>query len=417
MTASSPVSGLLSSPGTAPSPGTAREPSPAPLTLPVDEITVRVLAVPLRERVPMSFSSLTARRTVLVTLRSGDLYGTGESWVNHPDWGWRERLATLDGIRPHVLGADAADPPALMTDLAARLHGVARQWGAPGPLWQALSGIDMAAWDLLGQARRAPLATLLAERAGHRGPLPAAVPAYGSGVGPTDVTRLTERALEQGLGAVKIKVGFGEETDLATVREVRAVAGPDLPVFADANQAWDLPTAERMCGLLGAFGIEWFEEPLAEDRPAELAELARRTGVRLAGGENVYGAEACAGYAALPGLAHFQPDPAKTAGVSMSDTAGRRPGTARLSPHCYSAAPGLASGVQLVAAAPRPGLVELDLRPNPLRTGIATGPRLTSGGTLTVPAGPGLGLDYDPGAVDRFTTYRTTSTETEPLPC
>ncbi|AGP59220.1 mandelate racemase/muconate lactonizing enzyme family protein [Streptomyces rapamycinicus] len=392
-------------------------PGAAPLTLPVDEITVRVLAAPLRERVPMSFSALTARRTVLVTLRSGDLYGTGESWVNYPEWGWRERLATLDGIRPHVLGADAADPPALMAALAARLHGVARQWGAPGPLWQALSGIDMAAWDLLGKARRAPLATLLAERAGHRGPLPAVVPAYGSGVGPTDVELLTERALERGLGAVKIKVGFTEETDLATVRAVRAVAGPDLPVFADANQAWDVPTAERMCALLGAYGIEWFEEPLAEDRPEELAELARRTGIRLAGGENVYGAEACAAYAALPGFAHLQPDPAKTMGVSMSDAAGRLPGSARLSPHCYGAAPCLASSVHLVAAAPRPGLVELDLRPNPLRTDIAAGPALTADGTLTVPTAPGLGLRYDPEAVDRFTDYRTPSTETEPLPC
>lgn len=373
------------------------------MSLIVDELSVRVLTAPLGERVPMSFAALTARHAVLVTLRSGGLVGTGESWVNHPDWGWRERVATLDGIRPLVLGADATDPPALLDQLSTTLHGVARQWGAPGPLWQALSAIDVAAWDLLGQARSRPIAALLTDRAAT-GPHASRVPVYGSGVGPTDVGALTERALAAGMRAVKIKVGFGEETDLATVRGVRAVAGDGLEVFADANQAWDLPTAERMCGLLGEHGVAWFEEPLAEDRPDELAALAERAGVALAGGENVYGADAYAARVAMPAYAHIQPDPSKTAGISLSDAVGRMPGAARLSPHCYGAAPTVAAGAHLVAAAARPGWVELDVRRNPLRTDIATGPSLTSDGCLTIPDGPGLGVHYDPEALARYTT-------------
>lgn len=372
------------------------------MNLPIEEMTVRVLSAPLREKVPMAFSAMTARRCVLVTLRSGGVSGTGESWVNYPDWGWRERVATLDGVRPLVVGADAADPPRLMTDLATGLHPVARQWGAPGPLWQALSGIDMAAWDLLGRARNRPVSALLAERAGTPvGDIATSVPAYGSGVGPTDVARLTERALSAGMGAVKIKVGFGEDTDVATIREVRAVAGPDLPVFADANQAWDLPTAERMCGLLGAYGIDWFEEPLAEDRPEDLAALAERTGVALACGENVYGEEPYARRMADPAYAQIQPDPSKTAGISLTDAVGRMPGKARLSPHCYGGAPTLAASVHLVAAAPRPGWVEYDVRDNPMRTEIASGPEFVNG-RLSVPAGPGLGLDWDAAALERY---------------
>jgi L-alanine-DL-glutamate epimerase-like enolase superfamily enzyme len=372
--------------------------------LPIEEISVRVLSAPLTERVPMSFSALTARRSVLVTVRSGGLSGTGESWVNYPDWGWRERLATLDGLRPLVIGADASDPVRLMDDLAARLHGVARQWGAPGPVWQALSGLDMACWDLLGQARERPVSALLAG-----GPVATAgVPAYGSGVGPTRVADLTERALELGLRAVKIKVGFGEETDLATLRDVRAAAaGQDLEIFADANQAWDPATARRMCGLLADHGVAWFEEPLAGDGLGDLTALAASGGsgggLALAGGENVYGAAAYRERVASPAFAHIQPDPSKTAGISLSDAVGRMPGTARLSPHCYGGAPTLAASVHLVAAAERPGWVELDLRENPLRTDIAAAPALTAGGLLTVPAGPGLGLAYDRAALDRHT--------------
>lgn len=373
------------------------------MNLPIDALTVRVLSAPLREKVPMSFSALTARRSVLVTLRSGDVTGTGESWVNYPDWGWRERLATLDGLRPLVEGADAGDPPALMAALASGLHGVARQWGAPGPVWQAISGIDMAAWDLLGRACGRPVSELLASRAGVAS-VARTVPAYGSGVGPTDVARLTSRALAAGMGAVKIKVGFGEETDLATIREVRAVAGPDLPVFADANQAWDLETAVRMCELLAPYGIAWFEEPLAEDRPEELAELAERTGVALAGGENVYGEEAYAHRLTSPALSQIQPDPSKTAGISLTDKIGRLPGTARLSPHCYGGAPTVAASIHLVAAAARPGWVEYDLRDNPLRTEIANPPTLTPTGHLTVPEAPGLGLAWNEEALARYTT-------------
>jgi L-alanine-DL-glutamate epimerase-like enolase superfamily enzyme len=367
-------------------------------SLPIDSVTVAVLTAPLREQVPMSFSALTARRSVLVRLGAGGVTGVGESWVNYPEWAWRERLATLDGIRPMLIGADAADPPALMSELATRLHGVARQWGAPGPLWQALSGIDMAAWDLLGRVRGRPVAELLAD-----GPTARRVPAYGSGVGPTRVTELTERALAMGLGAVKIKVGFGEETDLATVRAVRAVAGEDLTVFADANQAWDNETARRMCGLLGEYGVAWFEEPLAGDRPADLEALADATGAMLAGGENVYGADDYAVRVGSSAFAQIQPDPSKTAGVSLSDAIGRMPGSARLSPHCYGGAATLAASVHLVAAAARPGWVELDLRDNPLRTEIADGPRLDADGHLTVPTGPGLGLTYDETVLDRYT--------------
>ena len=374
------------------------------MSLVIDELRVRVLTAPLGERVPMSFAALTARHAVLVTLRSGGLTGTGESWVNHPDWGWRERVATLDGIRPLVVGADASDPPALLHHLAAALHGVARQWGAPGPLWQALSAIDVAAWDLLGHAENRLIAALLTARAAPpSGEHARRVPVYGSGVGPTDVAVLTERALAAGMRAVKIKVGFGEETDLATIREVRAVAGDGLEVFADANQAWDPATAERMCRLLGGHGVTWFEEPLAEDRPDELAALAERAGVSLAGGENVYGADAYAERVAMPAYAHIQPDPSKTAGISLSDAVGRMPGTARLSPHCYGGAPTVAAGAHLVAAAARPGWVELDVRANPLRTDIATGPSLTPDGHLTIPDAPGLGVRYDPDALARYT--------------
>src|SRR5699024_662628 len=113
-----------------------------------------------------------------------------------------------------ALGRDALDPGALLDHLVATLSGIGRQWGAHGPIWQAISSIDIALWDLRGRLAGTSTAQTL-------GLARASVPVYASGVGPTKVHELTERALELGLTAVKTKVGFGKETDRETIAAVR----------------------------------------------------------------------------------------------------------------------------------------------------------------------------------------------------
>lgn len=365
--------------------------------LPIERVVVRILETPLEDHVPMSFSQLRARRTFLVEVHAGGEVGIGESWINYPDWAATERLATLlEGVAPIALGRDALDPGALLDTLVAALDGVGRQWGAHGPIWQAISSIDIALWDLRGRLAGTSTAQAL-------GPVRDSVPAYASGVGPTKVHELTERAIELGLTAVKTKIGFGLDTDRATIDAVRETA-PGIRIFADANQAWTLDEAIENATWLQEAGVEWLEEPVSGDDPLDLATLYEVTGMPLAGGENVYGLENLVRLATTEGLVQAQPDVAKSGGLTvLLRLAEQLGGTGCvLSPHWYSGAIGLRASITLATTVTHAGWIELDVRANPLRDELVTGGFPLRDGNVLAPTALGLVGDLDAEAVSRF---------------
>ncbi|MFR9727764.1 mandelate racemase/muconate lactonizing enzyme family protein [Saccharopolyspora sp. MS10] len=367
---------------------------------PIERIVARVLESPLDECVPMSFSQLKVRRTFLVEVHAGGEVGIGESWINYPDWAAGERLATLlEGVAPIVLGRDALDPGTLLDTLVAALGGVGRQWGAHGPIWQAISGVDIALWDLRGRLSGTSTARTL-------GQVRDSVPAYASGIGPTKVHELTERALELGLTAIKTKIGFGRETDRATIAAVRETA-PGVRVFADANQAWTLDEAIGNAEWLREEGVEWLEEPVSGDAPHDLAALHEKTGMPLASGENVYGLENLVRLADTEGVVQAQPDVAKSGGLTvLSRLAEQLDGTGcALSPHWYSGAIGLRASITLATTVAHAGWIELDVRANPLRDDLVTDGFPLRGGNVLAPTAIGLVGDLDTDAVNRFQVH------------
>ncbi|MDN5653481.1 MAG: mandelate racemase/muconate lactonizing enzyme family protein [Kocuria sp.] len=369
-------------------------------SLPIERIVARVLETPLEEHVPMSFSQLNARRTFLIEVHAGGVVGIGESWINYPEWAATERMATLlEWVAPLPLGRDALDPGSLLDSLVTALGGVGRQWGAHGPIWQAISGIDIALWDLRGRLAGTSTAQTL-------GVVRDRVPVYASGVGPTKVHELTERALEMGLTAVKTKVGFGQETDRATIAAVRETA-PDITIFADANQAWTLEEAVSNTTWLQDQGVEWLEEPVSGDDTRDLAMLHEATGMPLTSGENVYGLDNLVRLSTSEGVVYAQPDVAKSGGLTvllrldeqLDDTG------CGLSPHWYSGAIGLRASLTLATTVAHPGWIELDVRTNPLRDDLLSGGFPLREGAALAPNALGLVGDIDAEAVNRFQVH------------
>ncbi len=366
-------------------------------------LRVTVLSAPLDEDVPMSFGSLTDRRVCLVEVHAGGLVGLGESWINYPAWAARERLATLcDGIAPLLLGQDVSDPALVQQALTRRLLPVGRQWGAPGPIWQAISAVDLALWDLRGKVAGRSVGQLLDGGATARG-----VAAYASGVGPTDVERLCESALDQGMTAVKAKIGFGVERDQSTLRQARSVLGDAAQLFADANQAWDLREAAVMCDVMAPYDVAWLEEPLEGDDLDDLEKLSAETSIPLATGENVYGVPAFDRYVDSSAIQTIQPDLAKCGGLTMGSHVTERAAGSNtaVAPHCYGGAVGIAASLQLAAASPSVQWVEFDVRDNPLRSELLTSPLRLEDGALAVPSGVGLGVELDDAVVRRYRTH------------
>ncbi|NGN64380.1 mandelate racemase/muconate lactonizing enzyme family protein [Streptomyces sp. A7024] len=367
---------------------------------------VRVLRAPVRDGIAMSFSPLRHRAMVLVSLTDEDgRTGHGESWVNYPPWAATERTATLrEGVLPLLAGRRVDDVPATHAVLCERLDPLGRQWGAPGPIRQAISAVDVALWDLKGQRAGAAIARVAAHRIREH------IPVYASSLGPRSVAEQAADCRRAGHAAVKVKLGFGRETDTRNLLAARETLGADALLYADANQGWDLEEAVAMAPVLRDAGVGWIEEPVEGDELTDLEELHRRTGLVIATGENLYGRAKFAAYATSPAIAVLQPDVAKAGGITealaVCDLAAKH--DTAVMPHLYGGAAAFAATLQVAAAADAVTAVEYDVRDNPLRDPLLLSPPAPGEGRLGLPDLPGLGVRFDAAALERLTCHDET---------
>ena len=358
-----------------------------------------VFRAPIDTPVVTSFGTRRDRPMALVRVTDADgVHGWGEIWCNFPTVGaeHRARLAA-SVLAPLVEGKTFASPTEAFETLTARTAVLAIQCAEPGPVAQAVAGVDIALWDLHARRRKQPLWKLL----GGTSPR---VPVYASGLNPDGPEKLAAARLAEGHRAFKLKIGFGAERDLANLAALRAVIG-DLPLMVDANQAWDLATASDMARRIESFGLGWLEEPMRADRPwSEWQALARATRTPIAGGENMMGDDTFDAALSSRAFGVVQPDMAKWGGFSAGLPLARRILAAdrRYCPHYLGGGIGLAASAHLLAAAGGDGRLEVDANANPLRT-LACGPIANvQDGHATLGDAPGLGFEFDPDAFARF---------------
>lgn len=361
------------------------------------DVRLRLFRAPTADGVAMSFAPLRHRTLMLVEIEAANgIVGYGESWVNYPSWAADERVATLrEGVVPLLLGGDASSPIALHELMVRKLAPLARQWGADGPVSQAISGADIALWDLRGKH----LTMSVADQLGGR--VRSHVAVYASSLGPTDVEQTALACARSGFRCVKVKLGFGHDTDRDNLRTSRRVLGRDVSIVADANQGWTPAQALTAASFLEECGVEWIEEPIRGNRLDDLEEFARRTGLSVATGENIYGLAAFLPYLQSNGVAVLQPDATKTGGITEAArvcevaTALER----TITPHLYGGAIGFAATLQLAARFSGIDRLEYDIRSNRLRDAILRDPCKPVDGVIAVPAAPGLGIELDEDAL------------------
>jgi D-galactarolactone cycloisomerase len=358
-------------------------------------VEAHVLRTSIKEPVRTSFGIMTERAAVFVRIEDSDgAYGWGEVWCNFPNPSaeYRARLC-VEIVASRALGKPIDNPVALWNEIDRALHVLRVQSGDPGGFSSAAAGLDLALHDLVARKQGLPLWQALGGK--DRAP----VPVYASGINPgANAFETVERMRGAGYRAFKIKIGFGEETDLASLRPAARQLKPGERLMVDANQAWDLPAACRMMPKLAEFGLGWIEEPLMADRPlGEWTELAAGAPTTLAAGENMRGATQFqeAIDSGLFGI--LQPDAAKWGGHSGCLPVARAALAAGRSycPHYLGGAIGLMHSLHLLAAVRGPGLLEVDANANPLREGLLQDVFVVRDGAVSLPGGPGLGLEPD----------------------
>jgi L-alanine-DL-glutamate epimerase-like enolase superfamily enzyme len=365
------------------------------MTATLARVEVHVLRTPIRDPVRTSFGIMTERAAVFVRVEDSDgARGWGEIWCNFPNAAAEHRaLLFADVLAPRVLGKSLDDPVALWAELDRALHVLRIQSGDAGAFSSAAAGLDLAVHDLRARKRGLPLWRALG------GSDDSAVPVYASGLNPGRAAYDTvERTRAAGYRAFKIKVGFGEGTDLGSLRPVARELKGGERLMVDANQGWDFRTACHMVPMLAEFGLGWIEEPLMADRPvAEWTQVAAAAPTLLAGGENMRGASQFQDAIDCGLFGIVQPDAAKWGGHSGCLPVARAALAAGRSfcPHYLGGAIGLLHSLHLLAAVRGPGLLEVDANPNPLREGLLGDVFAVADGAVALPGGQGLGLEPD----------------------
>lgn len=352
-----------------------------------------VLRCPIATPVRTSFGTMHDRPAVFVRVEDQDgAFGWGEIWCNFPSCGAEHRARLLQTVLAPLATSRGFQSPAHAFDwLTERTAVLAIQSGEPGPMAQAIAGIDLALWDLCARRAGQPLWRYL----GGQGD---SVRVYASGINPERPQDVVAARRAEGYRAFKLKIGFGAERDLLNLAAARELLGPQPPLMVDANQGWTLEEACRMAPALAEFRLDWLEEPLRADRPwSEWQQLARATDIPLAAGENVMGGDAFDAAMASSTLSVLQPDLAKWGGLSgcWPVVARARQRGLRYCPHFLGAGVGLLASAHALAAAGGDGLLEIDANPNPLRTAVA--PRLSTidEGRCSLGDAPGIGITPD----------------------
>lgn len=310
----------------------------------------------------------------------------------------------LESIVAHVLKPllVGMDPLAIdeVWDTAYFRAGV-RAFGSRGVGVVALSGVDIALWDLAGKVRQAPVYELLGGRVRER------VEVYATALYPEATEAAVEKAqalARRGFHGIKIKVGFDLARDIEMVTAVREALGPGFPLMTDANMGYGLEAALAAAAAFEKLGVGWLEEPLFMEDVAGHAELKARTSVPVALGENLHTRFAFESFMARGAVDVLQPDVARAGGISEVRTIARLAAAQGLpvSLHTYGDGVALAASLHLAAALDNSAVMEFDYNENPLRSGLLQEPLEPEDGFMRPPDGPGLGVSLDPDALRRF---------------
>jgi D-galactarolactone cycloisomerase len=362
-----------------------------------DSFTVRSIEAfcyryPLATPVVTSFGKMLNRPAVFVRVTDEDgVAGWGEAWSNFPAPGAEHRARLVNEVlAPALVGRKFGDPAQAFEALSKGTEVLALQCGEPGPFAQAISGIDLALWDLSARRQRLPLWRLLGGQS-------RTIKVYASGINPAGAAQTAEAALKRGHRALKLKVGFGVETDLANLTALRTIVGTGM-LATDANQGWSVDQALEMLPRLAAFDLRWLEEPIRADRPREdWRRLRAAAKMPIAAGENISSVEAFKDVLAEDVLGVVQPDIAKWGGLSVCA------GLARdilnsgktFCPHYLGGGIGLLASAHLLAGIGGDGWLEVDANDNPLRDLFCGPVAHVTDGTIILGEEPGLGFTPD----------------------
>lgn len=365
-----------------------------------------IQATPISFRLPegktvtMGVGSTTKRDAIIVRVQTdAGITGYGEA---HPGRSPGAITSLIHStIAPMLIGMEATD----VVGAWQRVHRMqlsSHGLGAGAAL--ALSGIDMALWDIRGKAAGMPLYELLG---GTRRRMPAYAGGISLGYQPKE--SLADEAqgyVERGYRAIKLRFGDSAGVDIERALHVRKALGDGIDILADANTVYTMADARRVLPVLADIRAGWLEEPFACNDFASYREAAKITPlVPIAAGENHYTRFEFAQLLEAGAVQVWQPDLSKCGGITEGVRIAAIASAWRIPIHPHSSATGLnhAATLHFMAATENSGYFEACVSKfNPFRDMFGTIFEIGRDGCVEPPSGPGLGVEVDEALFDKY---------------
>src|SRR5712691_7319639 len=344
------------------------------------------------------------------------IVGIGESG---PGGGATATVIEKD-LAPLLIGED----PLLIEGLWQKMFARTRQYGRRGIVMNAISGIDIALWDIAGKVAGLPLYRLLG---GCRDRVEAYASGgfYQEGKGVDQLAGEAEGYRARGFQGMKMKIGRNPSTqtplrhlvdhaeicevqpeeDIVRVEAVRQALGPKAKLMVDVNCAWSPSFAIEMGRALEPYKLYWIEEPVATDDIDGSARVADALATPIAGYETEIGLYGFRELITRGAVDIVQPDIAWSGGFSECRhiAALAQAHHRMVAPHAFASAVTLVASPHFIASIPNGLVLEFDQNPNGLRDDLLKEPvRIESDGMIRLPERPGLGIELDRGAVERY---------------
>jgi len=339
--------------------------------------------VPPESRVTFGVGRAVKRDAVIVkvTTECGRAHSTIAHFIN-------------TSLHRFVVGMDAAD----VVGIWRRIYGAQlASMGLGAACAMAMSGIDMALWDIRGKALNCPLYRLLG--GGAR-----AVPAYAGGVAlgwqePAALAEEAGRHIAAGYRAIKLRFGDSAARDLARAEAVRKAVGDDIVILADANTTYTVDTARAVMPRLDELGIGWLEEPFPPHDYRSYAQARSFARVPFAAGENHYTRYEFNHLIEAQAVTILQPDLSKAGGITEVMRIAAMASAHKLAIHPHSSMTGInmAAAIHVLAAIDNGGYFEADVSTNNLfRDALVSTPyTLGEDGCVRPLDRPGIGVEVD----------------------
>jgi D-galactarolactone cycloisomerase len=313
-------------------------------------------------------------------------------------------------LKPTLIGRDPFDVEVIWEDL----YNKVKDYGMTGMNITAISGLDIALWDIIGKATGQPIHKLIG------GCFRPKLQAYATGLYFKDMNRLNEEAVEeargyveQGFQAIKMKIGLGSITkDIDRVAAVRDAIGKDIRLMVDANHSLNVPQAINMGRELEKLDVYWFEEPISPEDLDGYVEVTRRLDMAVAGGENEFTKFGFRSILEKRAMDIIQPSVCAAGGITECKkiAALAQAHSVQCVPHCWGTAIGLAATMHFLASLPYtppclvpvPPMLEYEQTFNPFRDELSSTPLTHVSGFVDVPTGPGLGIEINREVLARY---------------